>query len=256
MCIRDSWYGYGQTLGGPTYGFLLGSQADMRRTVIENGWISNSNFMNDPYTQMKSRNFLANVQIMPMNDFRIDVNFLNNYSSNFVQGGYNVDADSNPANGFQFSFGADMVTYSKTAWTFRTAFKDGAIIYDNMIANAKQISQQMGGPLSAGGFTDGHSLANAYVLILAFQAAVEGKAPNGAITDAKKSGFPLPNWRVTYSGLKNIPLVNSQFSKFDVLHGYTSTYTATGIQSSIDYYNSQNNTVSNRDCLLYTSRCV
>ena len=109
MCIRDR-----------TYGFLLGSQADMRRTVIENGWISNSNFMNDPYTQMKSRNFLANVQIMPMNDFRIDVNFLNNYSSNFVQGGYNVDADSTPANGFQFSFGADMVTYSKTAWTFRT----------------------------------------------------------------------------------------------------------------------------------------
>ncbi|MGZ5284775.1 MAG: hypothetical protein ACXWB4_03910, partial [Kaistella sp.] len=35
--------------------------------------------------------------------------------------------------------------------------------------------------------------------------------------------------------------VNSQFSKFDILHGYTSTYTATGIQSSVDYYNLQNN---------------
>ena len=33
----------------------------------------------------------------------------------------------------------------------------------------------------------------------------------------------------------------------DSLHGYASTYTATGIQSSIDYYNVQNNTVPNKD---------
>ena len=247
LLSAPNWYGYGQTLGGPTYGFLLGSQADLRRTVIENGWISNSNYMTDPFTQMKNQNFLANVQIMPVNDFRIDVNVLKNYTRNFMQGGWNVDADSDPANGFQFSFGNELITFSRTAWTFKTAFTDGATIYDNMIANARQISQQMGGPLAADGFTEGHSLANAYVLVPAFQAAVEGKTPNGPISEPKKSGFPLPNWRVTYSGLKNIPLVNSQFSKFDILHGYASTYTATGIQSSIDYYNVQNNTVPNKD---------
>ncbi|UOE42473.1 cell surface protein SprA [Chryseobacterium suipulveris] len=247
LLSAPNFFGYGQTLGGPTAGFLLGSQADYRRTVIERGWISDSHYMNDPYTQMKNRNFLANVQIMPVNDFRIDLNVMKNFTSNFTQGGYNVDADSNPANGFQFSFGNDMITHSKTAWTFRTAFTDGATIYDNMIANARQISQQMGGTLAGDGFTDGHSLANAYVLVPAFQAAVEGKSVSGPITDPKKSGFPLPNWRVTYSGLKNIPLVNSQFSKFDVLHGYTSTYTASGIQSSIDYYNMQHNAAPNRD---------
>ena len=37
--------------------------------------------------------------------------------------------------------------------------------------------------------------------------------------------------------MKNIPLINNLFSKFDILHGYTSTYTATGIQSNVDYYN-------------------
>jgi len=247
LLSAPNWYGYGQTLGGPTYGFLLGSQADIRRTVIENGWISNSNYMNDPYSQMKNQNFLANVQIMPVNDFRIDINFLKNYNSNFIQGGYNVDADSNPANGFQFSFGSDLITYSKTAWTFGTTFTDGRNIYENMIANAKVISQQMGGAVGPDGYTDGYSLANAYVLVPAFQAAVEGKSPSGPIGEAKKSGFPLPNWRVTYSGLKNIPLINSQFSKFDILHGYTSTYTASGIQSSIDYYNVQNNSISDRD---------
>lgn len=246
LLSAPNFFGYGQTIGGPTYGFLMGSQADIRRTVIENGWISNSNYMNDAYSQMKNQNFLANVQIMPVNDFRIDLNVMKNYNSNFVQGGYNVDADP-IKDGFQFSFGSDIISYSRTAWTFGTSFSGGTSIYDNLIANAKHISLQMGGAVNPDGFTDGHSLANAYVLVPAFQAAVEGKTPNGPVTDAKKSGFPLPNWRVVYSGLKNIPIVNSQFSKFDILHGYTSTYTASGIQSSINYYNYQNNGGPNRD---------
>ena len=241
LLSAPNWYGYGQTLGGPTYGLLLGSQADIRRTVVENGWISTSNYMNDPYSQLKSQNFLANVQIVPVNDFRVDVNFLKNYNSNFIQGGYNVDADGNSANGFQQSFGTDLISYSKTTWTFGTAFKDGKTIYDTMYENAKQIYQQSGGAYNEIDFAKGKGLADPYVLIPAFQAAVEGKSPNGKLADPKKSGFPLPNWRITYSGLKNIPLVNSQFSKFDILHGYTSTFTATGIQSSVDFYNKQNN---------------
>lgn len=240
LLSAPNWYGYGQTLGGPTYGFLLGSQADIRRTVIENGWISDSNYMNDPYSQMKNQNFLANVQVAPINEFRIDFNFLKNYNSNFIQGGYNVDADPTQP-GFQDSFGTDLIGYSKTTWTFPTAFKDGKDIYNTMIENAKQIYIQSGGIYNQTDFMNGKGLADSYILIPAFQAAVEGKSPNGRLTDPKKSGFPLPNWRVTYSGLKNIPFVNSQFSKFDILHGYTSTFTATGIQSSVDYYNKQNN---------------
>ncbi|WP_449559408.1 T9SS outer membrane translocon Sov/SprA [Kaistella sp.] len=240
LLSAPNWYGYGQTLGGPTYGFLLGSQADIRRTVIENGWVSNSVYMNDPYSKLKSQNFLANVQIMPVNDFRIDVNFLKNYNSNFIQGGYNVDADP-LREGFQNSFGTDLITYSRTAWTFGTAFTDGKSIYNTMYENAKQIYQASGGVYNEADFANGKGLADAYILIPAFQAAVEGKSVNGELKDPKKAGFPLPNWRVTYSGLKNIPFVNSQFAKFDILHGYTSTYTATGIQSSVDYYNMENN---------------
>ncbi|WP_423974870.1 cell surface protein SprA [Kaistella sp.] len=241
-----NWYGYGQALGGPTYGFLLGSQADIRRTILERGWVSDSDYMTDPYMQMKNQNFLANVQIVPVNEFRIDINFLHNYTSNFTQAGYNVRQNLDYPN-HDFAFGNDLMTYSRTTWTFGTSFTDGKTIYDNIVSNARTISRQMGGALDANGFTDGHSLANPYVLIPAFQAAVEGKTPSGAMTDAKKSGFPLPNWRVIYSGLKNIPLVNSQFSKFDILHGYTSTYTATGIQSSVDFYNVQKNGATDRD---------
>ncbi len=236
LISAPNWYGYGQTLGGPTYGFLLGSQSDIRRLAIENGWISSSTLMNDAYIQTNNRRFDANLQIMPINDLRIDLNILNTYTRNFMQGGYNVDADPLTP-GFQFSFGSDLITYSNTSWMFNTAFKDGNEIYTDMLENARIISQQMGGTLQSDGFTDGHSIANAYVLIPAFRAAVEGKSPKGSLGNAKKSGFPLPNWQIVYSGFRNIPFINGRFSKFDIQHAYNSTYTTAGIQSSIDFYN-------------------
>ena len=119
---------------------------------------------------------------------------------------------------------------------------NGAGIYNKIIENTKIISQSYGGTLGADGYAEGYSKANAYVLIPAFQAAIEGKSPTR--NDPTKSKFPLPNWKLVYSGLKNIPFINSKFSKFDVLHAYTSTYTATGIQRSVDYYNFQTNSIS------------
>lgn len=230
-----NFYGYGQGIGGPTYGFLLGSQADIRRTAIENAWISNSQLMNDPYSQINAKTLDANLQLMPMNDLRIDINGMMKYNRNLLQGGYNVDADPTTPQ-FDFAFENELLTYSKSTWMFRTSFKNGDEIYRNMIANAKEISLRMGGQLAGDGYTNGHSLANAYVLIPAFRAAVEGKGVE-MMDNPKKVGFPLPNWRLTYSGLRNIPFVNNQFAKFDILHAYTSTYTGTGIQSNIDYYN-------------------
>ena len=242
LLSAPNFYGYGQTLGGPTIGFLLGSQADIRRTVIENGWLSNSSLMNDAYTELNNRTLTANLQIMPANDLRIDFNVLQTYTRNYMQGGYNVDADMT-RNGFQFSFGSDMMTYSNTAWTFKTAFKDGTALYQSIKENALAISQQYEGVRDREGFTAGYSRSNAYVLIPAFQAAIEGKSPK-KMGNPTKAGTPLPNWKLVYSGLRNIPMINSQFSKFDILHSYVSTSTTSGVQSSIDYYNRNVNDLS------------
>lgn len=230
-----NFYGYGQGIGGPTFGFLLGSQADIRRAAIENGWLTGSSYLNEPYSQMSIKSMDANLQVMPINDLRIDLTGMMRFNRNFLQGGYNVDADPTTSV-FDFSFGNELLTYSRSAWMFRTSFKSGESIYQSMLANAQQISQRMGGAAGVNGYTDGHSLANAYVLVPAFQAAVEGKSAN-MMGNPTKTGIPLPNWRVIYSGLRNLPIINSQFSKFDVLHAYTSTYTGTGIQSNIEHYN-------------------
>ena len=246
LLSAPNWMGYGQTLGGPTYGFLFGSQADIRRTALENGWISTSEYMTDPYLQLQNQSFTANLQLEPTRDLRIDFNVLQNYNRNFTQSGFNSIQNLNTAN-HDFTFATDFVTYSNSTMMVKTAFKSGEEVYNTMLANAKQISQQIPGTVGANGFTDGYGLSNAYVLIPAFRAAVEGKSIDGPLSDAKKIGIPLPNWRLTYSGLRNVPIINGQFSKFDILHAYNSTYTATGIQSSIDFFNNPNSRDVNND---------
>lgn len=231
-------YGYGQTLGGPSLGFLFGSQADIRRTVMERGWVSDSPFMIDPYVKMSTREFRSDLQVSPMNDFNISFNVLQTYNRNFLHTGFNyVDEQTRIANP-NLTFASDMVSYSNTVVLLNSSFKESTAIYDAIRANAQLISQQMGGVLDPNGYTDGHGISNAYVLIPAFRAAMEGKNPE-RMGNAKKAGLPIPNWRIIYSGLRNIPIINGQFTKFDILHSYTATYTATGIQSNIDYFNSR-----------------
>lgn len=239
LLSAPNWYGSGQTLGGPTMGFLLGSQADIRRTVMENGWVSGSDYMTDPYVRMSTKELRANLQMMPMNDLRIDFNVLHNYNRNFSHSGFNyVDPVTHIPNP-DFTFATDMITYSNSTMLLSTSFKDGQAVYQMIRDNAQALSLQLGGPgalIDNNGFAQHYSIANSYVLIPAFRAAVEGKSAT-PMGNPKKSGFPIPNWRITYSGLKNIPIINGQFTKFDILHGYTATYTATGIQSNIDYHN-------------------
>jgi cell surface protein SprA len=240
LLSAPNWYGSGQTLGGPTLGFLLGSQADIRRTVMENGWVSGSNYMTDPYVKMSTKELRADLQVVPMNDLRIDLNVLHTFNSNFSHTGFNYT--NNGVSDPDFTFASEMITYSNTTSLLSTSFKDGQAVYQAVRENARALSQQLGGPgavLDNNGFAEHYSIGNAYVLIPAFRAAMEGKSVT-PMSNPKKSGFPLPNWRITYSGLKNIPIISGQFTKFDILHAYTATYTATGIQSNVDYHGNPN----------------
>lgn len=240
LISAPNWYGYGQTLGGPTLGFLLGSQADIRRTVMENGWVSGSTYMTDPYVRMSTKELRADLQVMPMNDLRVDLNVLHTFNSNFSHTGFNYTNNGVPDT--DFTFASEMITYSNTTTLLGTSFKDGQAVYQAIRDNARALSQQLGGPgavLDNNGFAKHYSIGNAYVLIPAFRAAMEGKSVT-PMTNPKKAGFPLPNWRITYSGLKNIPIISGQFTKFDISHAYTATYTATGIQSNVDYHGNPN----------------
>lgn len=240
LLSAPNWYGYGQTIGGPTVGFLFGSQADVRRIAVQNGWISGSDLMIDPYLQSNTKSLDMNLQVAPINDLRIDITANNKYNRNYTQSGFNYVNTATNYVGYRDAFATETITQSRSAWMISTAFKDPDEVYHRLQVNARILSQQLGDPstTNAAGFTEGYSITNAYILIPAFQAAVEGGSVK-AMKSPKKLQIPLPNWKLTYSGLRNIPFINHQFSKFDILHGYTATYTGGGIQSSTEYFNNR-----------------
>ncbi len=131
-----------------------------------------------------------------------------------------------------------MISYSNTEFLLGTTLKNSTDIFNDIKARAREFSRLNNGALMAGGFVEGYDITNTYVLVPAFRSALSGKSVS--MKNPTRPNFPLPNWRLTYSGLRNIPFINSQFEKFDIQHAYTSTYTATGIQSNIDYYNNPN----------------
>lgn len=235
-----NFFGYGVNGGGPTYGFLLGSQADIRRLMIERNLVSASDFMTDAYVRMSTKSLTGNVQIQPMNDLRIDLNFIRNQSRSLSHNGYNILVNNH------LSYAPEMMSFTNSDVILKTAFRDGSDLYMQMLENARKISQSRGGQLDVDGFVDGYGLANAYVLIPAFKSAI-GEQKLKQDNNLMKFKIPLPNWQVVYSGLKNVPSINKHFMKFDLLHGYKSTYTVSGIQSSPDYYNYQISGINGRD---------
>jgi cell surface protein SprA len=72
------------------------------------------------------------------------------------------------------------------------------------------------------------------VLIAAFFAAYNGKDPKEVRLNPFL-GFPLPNWRVDYNGLAQLPAFKKIFSSFTLEHSYQSTYSVGNFTSSLDY---------------------
>ncbi|MDP1007359.1 hypothetical protein, partial [Klebsiella pneumoniae] len=80
---------------GPTAEFMFGSQFDIRKRAIENGWITRSSYLTEPYTSNRNETFTASVQVEPMPSLRVDFSANRNYSRNMFQSGFNTQIDDN-----------------------------------------------------------------------------------------------------------------------------------------------------------------
>ena len=214
--------------GSPTLGFVYGTEFDIKRQLVERGLVSNSELMTEAYQINKGSTFNATALIEPIPNLRIDLNAKRTKDNRLFHTGFNLP---NP-NVFMDQLG----NLNVSNINFATAFSDRDQIFTQFIANSKVISQRLGGQLAAqGDFADGYSLTNPDVALPAFVSAVEGKDASGAKLGYNKR-IPLPNWRIAYTGLKSIPLINKYVDQIEVSHSYLSSYTVSNIQSNPNYY--------------------
>ncbi|RZL17499.1 MAG: cell surface protein SprA, partial [Pedobacter sp.] len=236
-----NYFGIENATGAPGFGFVFGSQDDIRSRALNNGWLTNDTLQNQLYINTYREDFSLQSTVEPVKDLRISV-FANrnqnfNFSTNFRY--------ENSAAGFRNLSPLTTGDYSVSFISLGTAFRENnkavvSELFNQFMSNREVISKRLGeqNPNSTGagtaGFADGYDRSSQDVLIPAFLAAYTGK-------DAGKVGLrsmpkiPVPNWRVNYTGLTKIPFLADRFNELIITHGYKSTYSVNGFNSLIRY---------------------
>ena len=211
---------FGMASDMPGFGFVYGTDFDIKRNFVERGYITNDELMLEPYQVMKSSNFTATALIEPMPDFRIDLDVKRNKDYRNYHSGFNLLGSE--YNGFV----NEMANLNISNISVRTAFTNRDEMYQNFRDNVVTI----------GGGDNEESFSRYDVILPAFVSAVEGKSASKQSKDWNRK-IPAPNWRIAYTGLTNMPIISKWFDQVEISHSYQSSYTVTGVQSNIFYNN-------------------
>jgi cell surface protein SprA len=237
---KTKYFGIDNATGAPGLGFVFGSQRDIREMALLNGWLSTDELQTQLYINTLREDFQMTSTIEPLKAFRITLsatkNRTLNYSTNFRY--------DNTINNFRNLSPTTTGDYSVSIITLSTAFKDKngstvSALFNQFMANRQVISNRLGNenPNSNGvtnGFSDGYDRNSQDVIISSFIAAYTGKdASNVKLNSLPK--IPLPNWRITYSGLSKVPFIAERLSELSLRHNYRSTYSVNGFNSLLKY---------------------
>lgn len=247
--------GMDNQFAGPTTGFILGSQQDIRPRAIastedansNNDWLVKTQSLNTPYIKTSSKNLNIRANIEPFPDLKIEVTALrtqsrsNNEFFRWRERDSIRDGSGNVVNvvdHFKSESPTETGNFSMSFLSYRTSFiKDGEKTFQTFLNNRASISARLGAnnPNSngaVGAFAEGYNETSQDVLIPAFLAAYSGKNPNRQTLNAFPK-VPKPNWRLTYDGLSKFEKIKKYFKSFTLSHAYRSSYNVGGYTSNL-----------------------
>jgi cell surface protein SprA len=226
----------------PGWGFVFGSQADVRPRAIQNGWLSTDTLLNNPYLTRAAEEFTyrSNIELFP--DFRIEVS--GNWSKNFNHEEY-FKAD--PDGVFGSFSSVDRGNFSMTYLMLKTSFiKDASdntsATFKEFLEDRKEVAFRLaqenpnwnGEIVDSTGFPKGYGPSSVQVLTPAFLAAYSGLTPSKIFLQTFPS-IPYPNWRLTYNGLNKVEFFKKYLKSISITHAYRSTYNISSFVSNLDY---------------------
>ncbi len=238
----------------PGWDFVFGYQPDSKwlDDAASKGWITADTNLNLQVMQFVSRNINVKGVVEPFRDMRIDLTLDRTTSENY-QELFKKQFTNTP---FDHLTPTSTGSYSVSYIAIKTLFKKGdesgftEAFRELQDVNRSVISSRLAqnNPNSQGAFRlptdtssvdfnryrDGYGPYNPDVIIPSFVAAYTGKDPNEVKLDPFDV-FPLPNWRLTYTGLSNLPFMKKVVNSFNITHGYSSTYTVSSYISNLFY---------------------
>lgn len=218
----------------PGPGFVFGYNTDVVDDLLRNDLLSHDTLMNIPHQNSTNRILSIQANIEPIRDFKIAITCNENFSQN-EQYYFKYNTLEEIVDG---PLSYTMVgSYTSTAWTFRSAFKNPNLLYETFLANRAVVADRLAAinpdPYTNGWVMDtnlnqlfpaGYSANSQTVLLTSFLATYLGEDPH-SMGFSPFLKMPLPNWNINYNGLNKIQWLKKWFTNITISHKYSSTYT-------------------------------
>lgn len=247
---RDPATGF-NTFNAPGWQFVLGDQnPDIRVQAARNGWLTRDQNFFTQFAQGRTENIQLRTSLEPFRDFRIQLDAKRTKTDGYTElYRYNLAQFDSLGNvvspaGFPADKGLQPSrtgSYNISTIAIGTAFSpnvsgrtDVSAVFQKFEDNREIIRDRLNADNPNG---SGYNVNSQDVLINSFLAAYTDQDENSMeLTPFPK--FPLPNWRVDYSGLGKIKALAKRFSSININHAYTANYAVGNFNSSLDYIES------------------
>lgn len=238
----------------PGWDFILGYQPNRNwlDNAADKGYITPDTNLNFQLIQTKTQNLNIKGTVEPFNDLRVDLTINKTVADQYTE----YFKKQTPLGEFQHLNPINSGTWSISYLSVRTMFQkvdtngiSAAFIDFNKNRNiiSQRLSEQNPNSnlapyvapndtnnIPVEGYYKGYGPYSQDVLIPAFLAAYRGK-------DAKTtrlnpfSYFPLPNWRLTYTGLNKFKFLQKVFTNVTLSHAYNSTFSINSYLTQLSY---------------------
>ncbi|WP_425390186.1 cell surface protein SprA [Ekhidna sp.] len=215
----------------PGIEFILGSQdPGIKRKAAHNGWLVENENLNSPFQQTYGTDIDVKADLEPFKEMRMQLTW-NRGLNNQYQEIFRFDGEG----GFETLTPSRSGSYAISFLSINTAFqKDGPDNNSEAFMQFEQNLLDIRERLNRVNPNGDYDTLSQDVLIPSFIAAYSGKDVN-TVELSPFPKTPLPNWRVDYTGLVNIPALSELFSSFTVSHGYNSSYSVSSFTNSLNY---------------------
>lgn len=228
----------------PGWGFVFGDQKDIRPYLVQKELLSKDSLLNNAFATRRNENLNARASLEPSKNLKIEITALRNYTANHTEY-FRFDEDE----GFRSFSPVDNGSFSISIITWKTAFITDYEDYSNqtfedfkslrptIAASVAQASPNWDGTyftdsISGVLYPTGYGPTSQEVLIPSFLASYTGANPNKYIRNTFPK-IPLPNWRLTYTGLTEIKWFKKRFKSATISHAYRSTYNIGNYTSNV-----------------------
>ena len=236
----------------PSFGYVFGSQRDIRYLAARNGWLTVFPEFNQQFSSTNNTNLTFSANLVPVNDFKIDLTGGRTYANNISESFNAIDTDNDGLSDIYNPFIQNSIgNFNISTVLIKTAFlksdEFGSEAFDNFRSNrliiARRLAAQEGIDLTnpnnfenadLNGFPLGFGKNSQAVLLPSFLSAYSGTDVNKVTLGAFRD-VPIPNWSIKYSGFMKMKWFRKNFKRFSISHGYNSMYTINQFRSNLDY---------------------